>query len=69
MGYCPRCGENTNLNSGPNLVTEKRQALRLPATSAIVRLSISDNTESVRYGGVRFKVERDGTDWLLWAIE
>ncbi len=67
MGYCPRCGENTNLGSGPNIVSERREPLRIPASSNIVQFDHA--ADSVRYGGMRFKIERDGDHLLLWAIE
>ncbi|MGA7671034.1 MAG: hypothetical protein WBW04_11485 [Nitrolancea sp.] len=67
MGYCPRCGENTNLGTGPNIVSERRQPLRISASSNIVH--IDGANDSIHYGGMRFKVERDGDQLLLWAIE
>lgn len=69
MGYCPRCGENSSLGSGPNIVAERRQPLRLPFDSKIVRLPDTTSGATVRYGGMRFKVERDSDCLLLWAIE
>ncbi len=69
MGYCPRCGENTNLGTGPNIVSERRLPLKIPTSSNIVRLESVADGGSIHYGGMRFKVERDGEDLLLWAIE
>jgi len=67
VGYCPRCGENSSLGSGPNIVSERRQPLRISASSNIVRLDVAAHT--VRYGGMRFTLEHDGDQLLLWAIE
>lgn len=69
MGYCPRCGENTNLGTGPNIVAERRQPLRVSATSNIVNLSSATDSDTVYYAGVRFRIEREADQLLLWAIE
>lgn len=69
MGYCPRCGENTNLGTGPNIVAERRQALRIPATTAIVDPASWANGDTIQYAGTRFKITREEDQILLWAVE
>jgi hypothetical protein len=69
MGYCPRCGENSSLGTGPNVVAERRQPVRLPAKSAIVHLPPAADGETITYGGTRFKVSHDGDELILWAVD
>ncbi len=69
MGYCPRCGENSSLGSGPNIVAERRQALHVPAASNIIDLPSTADGDTIRYAGVRFKVKREADQILLWAVD
>lgn len=70
MGYCPRCGENDAL-AGPSVLTRpiERPALRIPVTSNIVRLRIDTPGVVISIGGTRFRVDRDGDDHVLRALE
>ncbi|MDI3340396.1 MAG: hypothetical protein QJR03_07665 [Sphaerobacter sp.] len=67
MGYCPRCGENSAYGvPEPAARRPRSAALRIPADSRIVNLppGIPDG-EFVTYGGSRFRIRREGDDYLL----
>lgn len=71
MGYCPRCGDNSAYGT---IQAEKQdlrpRPLRVPAASLIVQLPGEPEDGSViTYGGTRFRVEREGSDYLLQLAE
>lgn len=71
MGYCPRCGENSAFGMAkPEARDLRPRALRIPATSRIVSLppTVADG-DVVVYGGSRFRVRRDGDDYLMEIAE
>lgn len=71
MGYCPRCGENSAFGaSEPGKRDLRPRALRIPAGSRIVDLpSDLQDGEVIQYGGSRFRVRRDGNDYLMEIAE
>ena len=71
MGYCPRCGENSAFGTTePGKRDLRPRALRIPAGSRIVDLpSDLQDGEVIQYGGSRFRVRRDGNDYLMEIAE
>lgn len=71
MGYCPRCGENSAFGATePGKRDLRPRALRIPAGSRIVDLpSDLQDGEVIQYGGSRFRVRRDGNDYLMEIAE
>lgn len=69
MGYCPRCGENSEYGTGPGAsATEHGAWLRIPASSRIVRLDDPEDGSIVSYAGARFRVHRTPEAYVLQLV-